>query len=396
MPSRACDCSIIIPTRNREAILADTLARLTALGDCAFEVIVCDNGSSDETLGLQTAFPEVRWIALRDNHGCAARNIGAAAAHGRLLLMLDDDSWPAEGVITSLVQLFDSRLDLGAAALRVRLADPPHRHDAGGVAGVFFNCGGAIRRTAYLEAGGFPINYDYYAEEYDLCCRLWRAGWQIEPQGCLEVTHRRVARNRDNDNMLRLLVRNNLRLWGRYAPSELREDIIESTIERYYRLAVKEKALEGYNAGLREGRAIVASARVFTRPLTIEQFESLMGVDVAREKIARWADKHRAQSVGVWTRGKGAELLIDLLEEAGISIAAVYDSVDRPNVWRGCALRSVKEFDPATVDGLVVGSLSCGVAEDAHDSLILEYPGLPIVSPACYGRSAERLTAIPA
>src|SRR5205823_6339748 len=84
------------------------------------------------------------------------------------------------------------------------------RHDAGGVPGVFFNCGAAIRRSAFIDVGGFPIDFEYYVEEYDLACRLWKDGWTIEPHGDAIVWHERVTTNRDNNNMLRLLVRNNL------------------------------------------------------------------------------------------------------------------------------------------------------------------------------------------
>ena len=88
------DCSLIIPTRNRAAILRDTLSRLSNLPDDAFEILVVDNGSFDETPTLAEDFPHIRWIALGDNLGCAARNVGAVAARSDILLMLDDDSWP--------------------------------------------------------------------------------------------------------------------------------------------------------------------------------------------------------------------------------------------------------------------------------------------------------------
>ena len=391
-----CDCSIIIPTLNRREVLAATLSRLRSLSDTGFEVIVCDNGSTDGTLELAGLYPEVRWIALEENHGCAARNIGAAAAHGWLLLMLDDDSWPLDGVISGLIERFHERLDLGAAVIRVRLASAPHRHDAGGSAGVIFNCGGAIRRNAFLAVGGLPIDYEYYVEEYDLCCRLWRAGWRVERQGDLTVMHARVSRNRDHDRMLRLLMRNNFRLWVRYAPDNLRDELIEATIDRYYRVAMKEGAIDGYIAGLREGRAILAQPRRCGTALSMTQFESLMGVDVAREEIARWADKHNAKCVGLWGRGKSAELLADLLKKSGIAIAAVYDEIDRPGVWRGCALRNTSQFNPAHVDGLVVGSLSCGVAEDQRDALQRDFPALPILAAAGYGQSVWPRAAIPA
>jgi GT2 family glycosyltransferase len=377
-----CDCSIIIPTRNRSAILGETLRRLHALPDRRLEIIVVDNGSTDGSTALRQAFGGVRWIDLDRNLGCAARNVGAAAARGRVLLMLDDDSWPEARVVEQIVALFDARPRLGAAACRVRLADSPSRHDAGGVAGTYFNCGGAIRRSAFVECGGYPIDFEYYVEEYDLSCRLWKAGWTIEPRGELVVHHRRVSQNRDNDNMLRLLVRNNLVLWQRYAPDELREDLIESTLERYRRVAIRESALVGFVQGREEGFARIGSAKKSGRRLSSAEFADLMGLSAARAALIEWADNARIEKVAVWTRGKACELLIDLITSINIRVDAVYDFVAEEPTWRGVRLRHAADFDPAAVDGIVAGSLSPGVAEDIAHDLAEKMPGLPILSPA--------------
>jgi GT2 family glycosyltransferase len=382
MKSPAPECSLIIPTRNRRAVLTDTLSRIEALPDAAFEVIVVDNGSTDGTPALRDRYTQVKWIELGANLGAAARNVGAAAAAGWLLLMLDDDSWPAEGTIDGLVELFQERLDLGAAALRVRLADPPHAHDAGGVPGVIFNCGGAVRRSAFVEAGGYPVDFEYYVEEYDLCCRLWQRGWRIEPRGDLLVWHRRVGTNRDANHMLRLLVRNNLRLWQRYAPQVHLDGLHAATVERYGRIAEKEGGVEGFQRGLAEGRAEIASHRVRRRPLTPGQYEALMGLRTARRAAAQWADKHGVRRAGFWSRGKGSEALLDLLSPARIEVEAVYDHVGDGTQWRGRPLRRFDRFDPAGVDGVVVGSLSCGVAEDLRTDLEERFPGVPVLCAA--------------
>jgi GT2 family glycosyltransferase len=395
MKLRPCECSIVIATRNRRDVLFDTLGRLTALPDRSFEIVVCDNGSTDGTLELQTRFPGVRWLALAENHGSAARNVGAAAANGWLLLMLDDDSWPAPGVVDRLLCLFRSRLDLGAAGLRVRLAEPPHRHDAGGVPGIFFNCGGAVRRKAFLEVGGFPIDFDYYAEEYDLCARLWQAGWTVEPRGELVVWHLRAGNNRDADRMLRLLVRNNLRFWRRYAPDRFREQMMEATLARYQRVAAKENARVGYRQGLEDARAIPASA-LRQRPLTIQQFERLMGIDQARGTLTQWTDKRRVKKVAMWSREKGCELLIDLLRESKIRVEAVYDRVDRADDWRGIRLARFDSFDPSRVDGLAVGSLSCGVAEDLAADLVRRFPSLSVWCPVSWVSAGTETLAVSA
>jgi GT2 family glycosyltransferase len=393
MPS---DCSLIIPTHNRRDVLDATLSRIVALPDRRFEIIVVDNGSTDGTPDLARRYPQVRWIELGANLGAAARNVGAVAARGRVLLMLDDDSWPAQGTVDRLVALFDARPRLGAAACRVRLADQPHRHDAGGVPGVFFNCGGAIRRRAFLEVGGFPIDYDYYVEEYDLCCRLWQRNWGVQPRGDMLVWHQRVIKNRDNDRMLRLLVRNNLRLWNRYAPAALRNDLIETTIDRYRRVALKENALDGFRAGLEEGRAETDAGSFRRSPLSVSQFENIFGLPTARQTLQTWADNHHVETIAVWTRGKGCEQLLSLLPSVSICVDAVYDRSDADEPWRSLPVRGEDSFDPASVDGIVVGTLSPGVAEDLRQELDSRFNGLPVLSAAPWTEPHPQPVVVPA
>ncbi len=388
MPS--CDCTLIIPTLNRRTVLESTLRRIAALPDRGYEVIVVDNGSNDDLVELRRSFPRVRWIELGRNLGCAARNVGAAAAGGELLLMLDDDSWPAAGTIDRLRKVFAAEPSLGAAACRVRLADPPHRHDAGGVPGVFFNCGGAVRRAAFMEAGGYPIDFEYYVEEYELCCRLLKLGWSVRPRGDLVVYHGRVAVNRDNNNMLRLLVRNNLRLWDRHAPADMRDDLIAETLDRYRRVARKENAIAGFEAGVKAGRAALAEATTRPSPLSHAAFSSLFGLDAANEAVQSWADNERVERVAVWSRGKGCEQLIDVLAASNICVDAVFDDPADASQWRSVALRPTHAFMPDEVAGIVVGSLSPGIAEDLADELRERFPALPILSAAPWDGVAAR------
>jgi len=385
MKSTACDCSLIIPTHNRRAVLRETLDHLAALADERFEVIVVDNGSDDGTCDLHSQYPDVHWIELGRNHGSAARNLGVAAASGRVLLMLDDDSWPEDGTIEKVVALFDRRPDLGAVACRVRLSNDPERHDAGGVPGIFFNCGGAIRRSAFIETGGYPIDYDYYVEEYDLCCRLWKRGYRVEPHGDLVVWHGRVSANRDNNRMMRLLVRNNLRLWRTYAPQGHVDDLTDATLERYWRVAQKENARRGFREGLRESRKESEDASTRRRPLTVSRFENMFGLVTARQVLRGWAERHSVKKIAVWSRGKGCEQLVTLLASLGIEVDAIYDDMrtsPSERSWRDMPLRFEREFRPEEVDGIIAGSLSPGVAEDLCRDIGRRVAGVPVVSPA--------------
>lgn len=397
LPTR---CSVVIPTRDRPDVLAETLSRLAGLPDGPFETIVVDNGSMSAHDSLKRAFSGIRWIELGANLSACARNVGAMSARSDILLMLDDDSWPAAGTIDRIVSEFEARPTLGAIACRVRLADAPDRHDAGGVPGTFFNCGAAIRRDAFLEAGGFPIDYDYYVEEYALSCELWRRGWLVESMGAALVWHRRTEVNRDVNRMLRYLVRNNVRLWNTYAPESRRSMAIDNDVERYHRIAIKAHALAGFETGLAQAECEKSTASRRRRTLSEAQFDSLLGLKHVRQMLRERADKRRIRRVAIWGRGKGCEFIIEAAKSAGIRVAYVYDPLladqRSPAAWRGLPIHDAEHATDIDADGLLVGTLSPGVAEDATKELRARFDDIEIINPAPWGDSPEtRIGEIP-
>ena len=86
--------SVIIPTRNRARLLEEALESVFAQTVPVREVIVVDDGSTDETEEVVACFPGVRLLRTDHVGPAAARNAGAAAATGALLAFLDsDDVW---------------------------------------------------------------------------------------------------------------------------------------------------------------------------------------------------------------------------------------------------------------------------------------------------------------
>jgi len=377
--------SFVIPTYNRCARLCKTLAALQQqAARVDHEIIVLDNGSEDDTAAaVAKQFPQVRLIQVGTNLGAAARNIGLAAAESDLVFMLDDDSWPAAQSLEHIGCIMEDAPSLGAAACYVRRPKPGAPHESGGLPGVFLGGGVVLRKTAAIEVGGYPIDYGYYVEEYDLCARLWQAGWQVRWLGPLLVWHDPAEAGRDKNRIIKLLVANNLRLWSRYAPPERRQRLIDETIERYGLIARKEDALAGYREGLQIGlEAASANARK-ARPLSEEQFGRMFGLDHLRDRLLA-ARAEGATRLLLWRRGKAAEQIVELARDLGISFVALVE--DNPVYLEERSLGGLPTCRPekASVleaDAAIVGSLSPGASLDLLAEAERYLADLPIIDP---------------
>lgn len=116
IPPRA---SVIVPTRNRAKTLRACLASLTrqSLPAEAFEVIVVDNGSTDDTAAVARAFDgalQLRLLHEGEPGLHVGRNAGARAARSELLMFCDDDIEARPGWVAAVVRHFaeDERVAL--------------------------------------------------------------------------------------------------------------------------------------------------------------------------------------------------------------------------------------------------------------------------------------------
>ena len=129
------EVSIVIPTRNRWALLDQSLAGALRQEDVDAEVVLVDDGSTDpmpERLG-RLADPRVRVLRSPERRGVAqARNLGVEAARGEWVAFLDDDDlWSPTKLRAQLDAAARARADFvyGSAvvvdeALRVRHRQP--------------------------------------------------------------------------------------------------------------------------------------------------------------------------------------------------------------------------------------------------------------------------------
>jgi len=188
--------SVIIPTRNRRELVGEAVASALAQRDVAAEVIVVDDGSTDGTASMLSAFGDrIRVVRQTGSGVSAARNHGARLARGEWLAFLDsDDLWRPEKLARQLAYHAD-RPTLGASQtgeiwIRNGVRVNPCRHhrkpDGDIFAPSLARCvvspsAVLLRRELFASLGGFDEGLAV-CEDYDLWLRLGAR----EPVGLLD------------------------------------------------------------------------------------------------------------------------------------------------------------------------------------------------------------------
>ena len=198
--------SIIVPHYNGAHHLVTCFKALRSQSYSCLEVILVDNGSTDESVALvRREFPEVKIIELGQNLGLTgAINQGIALAQGQLIVPLNNDTEVTPGWAQALVEAADNHPEAGIIACKMLLFNERDRlHSAGdsfGVDGIpinrgvwqkdegqfdqdvyiFGGCGGAVayRRGMLEDIGLFDEDLFMYLEDVDLNWRAQLAGYQ--------------------------------------------------------------------------------------------------------------------------------------------------------------------------------------------------------------------------
>jgi glycosyltransferase involved in cell wall biosynthesis len=177
--------SVVVPAFNEEKGLPESLSRIRkafeAFPDLAYELIVCDNNSTDSTAavaasaGCIVTFEPINQISR-------ARNRGASAASGQWLLFIDADSRPSAELIGDMIPILKGSEHIGCGST-IRVVDGPRWfkfawESKNWSMRIFKWCPGAFilcRRDAFAEIGGFSDEY-YLFEEVDFVKRLKALG----------------------------------------------------------------------------------------------------------------------------------------------------------------------------------------------------------------------------
>ena len=176
------EVTVVIPTRDRPAGLAATLAALRAqtLAPDRFEVVVVDDGSSPPA----RAADPVRLLRHEASRGpAAARNTGWRAARAPLVAFTDDDCTPAPGWLEALLAAAGDRVVVqGPVEPQPGVEPGPRSHTlaVGGPNRVFFTANVAYPRALLDELGGFDEWFRRACgEDVELGARAVAAGVEV-------------------------------------------------------------------------------------------------------------------------------------------------------------------------------------------------------------------------
>ncbi|MBK1876632.1 glycosyltransferase family 2 protein [Pelagicoccus mobilis] len=193
--------SAIIPTYNRASSVLSAIKSIQRQTYDNIEIIVIDDGSTDNTESLINSLAEPNLIYKKQKNAgpSAARNLGAKIASGEILAFLDsDDNWLPTKIEEQVVLLqkvhsnvpcciCDSTSGIGARTSfqNAKISFDSNQalwlnpHEVLATRFVLFNQVVAIRKRAFIESGGFREEIRLL-EDYDLAVRLAKLGpWGI-------------------------------------------------------------------------------------------------------------------------------------------------------------------------------------------------------------------------
>ncbi len=206
--------AVVILNWNGRKYLEQFLPSVLASSYPNLEIIIGDNASTDESvLFLKANYPQLRIIQNDQNYGFAGGyNRILAQVDADYFILLNSDVEVTENWIYPVVQLMQSESQIAAAQPKILSYNDKKSFEYAGAAGglidflgypfcrgrifdtlekdlgqydvakeVFWASGAAlfIKKTAWIEIGGFDEDFFAHMEEIDLCWRLKNRGYQI-------------------------------------------------------------------------------------------------------------------------------------------------------------------------------------------------------------------------
>jgi len=220
--------SVIVPVHNGEKYIAECLEALRKSSYKSYEIIVADDGSTDNSADVCRSFG-AKVVSLQSRSGPAsARNAGVKEASGDIILFIDADVVARQETLRRVATTFQDNPDV--AAVFGSYDDSPSAPDflsqyrnllhhyvhqrSGREAKTFWAGCGAVRRDIFLELGGFDsARFEKPSiEDIELGYRMTEKGYKIILDKELQVKH---LKEWDWDSMLRTDIFSRAVPWSR-------------------------------------------------------------------------------------------------------------------------------------------------------------------------------------
>ena len=197
--------SVIVCSYNGGPTLASCLDSLGKLNYPEYEVLLVDDGSTDDTSYIAAQFPWVRYIHQSNQGLSHARNTGAATAKGEVFAYTDSDCMVDPDWLYYLIGTLVSGDYAGVggpnvtppaknwiqACVAAAPGGPSHVLLTDVVAEHIPGCNMAFYRWAFEGVGGFDTEYRKAGDDVDFCWRIQQAGWVISFSPTAIVWHHR-------------------------------------------------------------------------------------------------------------------------------------------------------------------------------------------------------------
>ena len=197
--------SVVVCSYNGGRTLEQCLESLGRLRYPDYEVILVDDGSTDDTRAIAARFPEVRTIHQENRGLSESRNVGLRAATGTIVAYTDSDCFADPDWLAHLVHRLaitgadavggpNIAPDDGwlAACINASPGQPTHVLESNQVAEHVPGCNMAFRRESLETINGFDPQFVKAGDDVDLCWRLQQAGgWITFAAGAFVWHHRR-------------------------------------------------------------------------------------------------------------------------------------------------------------------------------------------------------------
>jgi GT2 family glycosyltransferase len=211
--------SIITVNYNQVQVTCELLASIRKLNYEDVEVIVVDNGSTEDPRVIENLYPEVNLIMSDRNLGFAGgNNLGIKVASGDYLFFVNNDTELNPDILEHMIARFEMDNDIGMVSPKIKYHSQPELIQYAGYTEInsstgrnrtvgykekdngqydmaratYYGHGAAmmIKREILKDVGMMPEDFFLYYEELDWCEQIKRTGYKIYYEPKAEIYHK--------------------------------------------------------------------------------------------------------------------------------------------------------------------------------------------------------------